>query len=593
MRRQPAPVASLGAENTGEASAYRGPAMPPANAVAVARRRRWVWALGYTALVVGAAVAVIGPSALAFSDGFIAWAVTLPDATVSPGDHLQMTYYLWLWQHALTTFDHLPWFDPFQFAASGHAGAQPFGWPLVVVSLPVSLVAGPVAAYNVLVLVAFVACAGATYGLARQLGASASGAAVAGIAFAFAPFRLVQAATHVNALLAPLLPLLLLFAERAMRGEGRAARRAAWAAVAVHLSIMASGELHLAVFATGLLAVYVAIRLPGTAPADRRRLLVPGVALLAGTAVVAALMYAFVLEPSVAAGGRSLDEAASFAPRPTDLVERDLDWPDFERYAYPGAVIALLAGAGAVTALIDRRRRLLGAGLVVLAVGTVVLALAPALDRFPALVAAYRAVPFLSFSRVPGRILVVTALALAVLAAFAIDLVRSSQWRVAAAVLAAAALLLDGPDGVFERNPAGPTALAAVAPGATVLDLPPFDPGAYSGAVYTFLLTRAPGPRVGGYSPFVRPEARAAQQRTVALAQLPVEPCRWQEVVRDFGIDHVAVHLDLYGPLRDQWPGDGPALADALAATPGFTPVAEAGQVAVFAVDPDRLPCDA
>ena len=557
------------------------------------RRRRVAWALGYAALVLAAAMVVIGPSALAFSDGFIAWPVTLPDATISPGDHLQTTYYLWLWQHALATFDHLPWFDPFQFAAGDHAGAQPFGWPLVVVSLPVSALAGPVAAYNVLVVGAFVAAAGATYALARQLGASPAAAAVAGFAFAFAPFRLAQAASHVNALLAPLLPVLLWCAERALRGTGRSQRRAAWATVAVQLSIMASGELHLAVFATGLLGAYVALRLPGTDGAHRRALLVPGLVLIAGTAAVAALVYALVLRPSVAAGGRSLEEASSFAPRPADLVERDVDWAEAERYAYPGAVIAALAAAGAVSALRSGRSRLVGAGLVVVAAGTVVLALAPALEAEPALQRAYRAIPFLSFSRVPGRILVVTALALALLAAFAIDLPRPGRRRVVAAVVAVIALLIDGPDGVFERNPAGRTALDAVAAGTTVVDLPPFDPGAYSGSVYTFLLTRSPGPRPGGYSPFVEPAARRAQERTVALAGLPVDPCRWQEAARDLRIEHVAVHVDLYGPLDGQWPGDGRALAGALAATPGFTPLADAGQVVVLAVEPDRLPCPA
>lgn len=556
-----------------------------------ARHRRVAWALGYAALVAVGVVVVVGPGALAFDDGFIAWPVTLPDATVSPGDHLQTTYYLWLWQHALATLDHLPWFDPFQFAASGHAGAQPFGWPLVLAWLPVSLLAGPVAAYNALAVGAFVACAGATYALARRLGASAPAAAVAGFAFAFAPFRLVQAATHVNALLAPLLPLLLWCAEVALRGGDRSVRRAAVGTVAVQLSIMASGELHLAVFATGLLAAYVALRLPGTSPERRRRLLVPAVALVVGTGLVAAVMYAFVLQPSVAAGGRTLDEASSFAPRPADLTRRQVDWASFERYAYPGAAIGGLAALGAAAAMRHGRRRGLAAGLVVLAAGATVAALAPALDAVAPLQAAYRAIPFLSFSRVPGRILVVTALALAVLAGFAVDLVRPGRWRLVAATLAVAALLVDAPRDVFERNPAGPTALDSLEPGTTVLDLPPFDPGSYSGSVYTFLLTRSPGPRAGGYSPFVRPAAREAQARTAPLADVPVDPCRWQEVARHLGIDHVAVHLDLYGPLDGQWPADGRALVDALASTPGFTPVSEAGQTVVLAVDPDRLVC--
>lgn len=548
------------------------------------------WPLLYAGLVLLAAVAVIGPSALAWDEGFIAWPAPY-DAGITPGDHLQTTYYLWLWQHALTSLGHLPWLDPFQFAASGHLTAQPFGWPLVLVSLPVGLVAGPVAAYNTLVLVAFVACAGTTYALARQLGASPPAAAVAGFAFAFAPFRLVQAATHFNALLAPLLPLLLLCAERALRCRGRESRRAAWATVAVQVSILASGELHLAVFATGLLAVFVALRVPGTPRDHLRGLAVPGGALVVGTGAVAALMYVLVLDPSVASGGRSLEEAATFGPRLGDLVTRSVTWTLFERYAYPGLVIAVLAAVGAVAAVRTAGRRLLGAGLAVLALASTALALAPALEGHPLVQDAYRAIPLLSFSRVPGRILIVAALALAILSAFAVDRVKPGRWRLGAAALAVVALLVDAPGGVFERNPAGATAVDVAGEGATVLALPPFDPGHYSGSVYSFLLTRAPGPRVGGYSPFVTPAAGEASAATVALADLPVDACRWRAVTRRLGIDLVAVHLDLFGDHPHQWPADGRALVAALSEASGFEEVADEGDVVVLEVDPDRMAC--
>ena len=553
--------------------------------------RRAGWGLLYAGLVLVAAVVVIGPSALAWDDAFMAWPVTFP-ASIAPGDHLQMAYYLWLWEHALTTLDHLPWSDPFQFAAGGHASAQPFGWPLVIVSLPVGLLAGPVAAYNALVLVAFVAGAGATYALARRLGTSRAAAAVAGFAFAFAPFRLVQATAHVNALLAPLLPLLVYCAERALRDDDdRSARRAAWATVAVQVSVMASGELHLAVFASALLAFYVALRAPGAPPGRRRRLAVPGVVLVAATAAVAGLMYAFVLQPSVAGGGRTLEEAATFAPRLGDIVSRQVTWLQFERYAYPGLVIAGLAGAGAIAAWRTGGRRLLGAGLVALAVVPLGLALAPGLVGHPLVQDAYRAIPMLSFSRVPGRILIVTALALAVLAAFAVDLVRRRHLRWALAAVAVIALVADAPRGLFDRNPAAQTTVSLAPPGSTILDLPPFDPGDYAGSVYTFEITRAPGPRSGGYSPFVTPDARRAQATTVPLAELPVDACRWRGVVDDLGIDHVAVHLDLYGDPPERWPADGDALAAALDRTPGFTEVARGGDVVLFAVDPAGLEC--
>jgi hypothetical protein len=197
----------------------------------------------------------------------------------------------------------------------------------------------------------------------------------------------------------------------------------------------------------------------------------------------------------------------------------------------------------------------------------------------------------LSFSRVPGRILIVTALALAVLAALAVDLIGRDKLRWALATVAMVAIVADAPDGLFDRNPAGLTAASQAPPGSTILDLPPFDPGDYAGSVYTFELTRSPGPRPGGYSPFVTPGARRAQATTVALTELPVDPCRWRAVVDDLGIDHVAVHLDLYGEGPERWPADGEALAAALDATPGFTEVAREGEVVLFAVDAETLDC--
>ena len=60
----------------------------------------------------------------------------------------------------------------------------------------IARVAGPVAAYNWLVLLTFPLAAAATYLLARHLELSAAGAALAALAFAFSPFHLSHAAYH-------------------------------------------------------------------------------------------------------------------------------------------------------------------------------------------------------------------------------------------------------------------------------------------------------------------------------------------------------------------------------------------------------------
>ncbi|HEV7888723.1 MAG TPA: hypothetical protein VGO92_14290 [Acidimicrobiales bacterium] len=547
-----------------------------------------LWWAAYGLGVLGAAVVVIGPSHVAFDGAFMAWRPPLPSAATSPGDHLQTSYFLWLWEDGLR-HGRLPWRDVYQFAATGHGVHQPFGWPLALLAVPVSLVAGPVAAYNTLVLAAFVLAAAATAGLVRALGLSRSAAAVAGVAFAFAPYRLVQATSHVNALLAFLLPLLLLCIEKALQG-GRRQQLWGWGAAAAMASIAGSGEGHLAVFAAGLAAVYLLGRWRAVR-GQARRLAGPAAAFVIGAAGAGLALQHFVLGPSAAAGGRSVEEASEAAPRLANLASRThpYAWPLFERYAYPGLVIAALALAGLV--LWARRRPALVATLAALIAGALVLAVGPSLEDHPGFQRAYRVIPFLAYSRVPGRILIVSALALAVAAALAVEQVRRAGLRAALALAAAGAMLVDAPSGLFAANPVARHALPGVERGDRVLDLPAFDPGHFTGAVYAFDLIDAPGPRVGGYSPFVTPAAGQAQAVTAPLSSPPVDPCRWKEAAQRFAIERVAVHRSLYGPGRLQWAADPEVLIAELAATPGFTRAGAKGDVVVFSVDPARIPC--
>ena len=71
-------------------------------------------------------------------------------------------------------------------------------------------VMGPVAAYNLLVLLSFPLSAAAAYLLGRHLALSPAGAALAALAFAFSPFHLAHAAYHVHIAQTQWLPLYLL-----------------------------------------------------------------------------------------------------------------------------------------------------------------------------------------------------------------------------------------------------------------------------------------------------------------------------------------------------------------------------------------------
>lgn len=96
---------------------------------------------------------------------------------------------------------------------------QQFGRPIAlgIYSQPVTdvtgallaRVAGPVAAYNWLVLLSFPLSAAAAYLLARHLALSPAGAAVAALAYAFSPFHLAHAAYHIHIAQTEWLPLYL------------------------------------------------------------------------------------------------------------------------------------------------------------------------------------------------------------------------------------------------------------------------------------------------------------------------------------------------------------------------------------------------
>lgn len=549
---------------------------------------RLSWPFIYSALVLAGALWVITPEAIGWSEGFIA-SPQLFDSPIHPGDHLQMSYYLWLWSHSITTFSHLPWADVFQFAATGHVTSQPFGWPLVLIFVPIDLVMGPIVGYNALVWLAFLGSAWATYALVRELGCSRAAGAVAGFAFAFAPFRLVQATGHVNALLAPLLPLMLLFIERSVSRPSRQAVRSGWLAALTYVSILGSGEGHLVVYATVLLPGYLILRVPKLSRERVGELLPPAVGLLLGAGMVAYLEYRYILQPSMAAGGRTLEEAAHYAPRIQNLLPSG----PTERYAYLGFPILLSATIGVLSAFRDGlEHRLLKLGLAFGCLGALALALGPGLVNHPDLQRLSRALPLLGHIRVPGRIIIVVALAVAVLAAFGVNTLRRRP-VVAAAVAAVLMvwIVIDAPDHVFSYAPAAYNPMDQIPEGASVLDLPPFQPGHSTGSIYTFLITRSPGSRVGGYSPFVTPAAQEAQASTHTLATTPFEPCKWREIVEAMGVEYVLVHLDLYGPHRLQWDADGERLVEELNQVDAFELQSSERRIMVYRVRPEDLDC--
>ena len=108
--------------------------------------------------------------------------------------------------------------------------------------------------------VTFAACLFAYLWL-RELDLPLAAAALGGLAFGIAPYRVVQSGGHLLGWIAVLVPLALWAFERSRRAESPRGAHA-WGALsaAALVSIPLSGQLHLALGALPLVAVYAAVR---------------------------------------------------------------------------------------------------------------------------------------------------------------------------------------------------------------------------------------------------------------------------------------------------------------------------------------------
>ncbi len=538
---------------------------------------------------------IVGPHNFAWSHGFMlggSGPVNVNGHPLALGDHVQVTYYLWLWWDGIV-HGHLPFVDPYQFVLTGHRTVIVLGWPLVLLFVPVTAIAGPVAAFNATVVVGFFASAVCAYLLARALGISRAGGLVAALAYAFAPWRLVQSG-HIGTYLGFLPPLILYLAERALRSE-RDNRRWAWGCAAAYVSLAASGDLHTTLYTTPLLVTFVIVRAIGVPRERLRSLLLPAVVLVAGSAFVLGAQYEFLLaHESHNPNAVNINLAPGYAPRISGLFHPR---HGSEQYDYPGAVIALLAVLGAIGAFITKRTRALSVWLVAVIGIAYVVAFAPA---FAPAFKLMKALPLTGFIRVPGRDLVVAVLALALLAGFGISVLerRWSAWFVLPIALVLLVADVNLASGSFTYTSAGDNVLAAVPKNAAVMDLPPFPPWHHGGSRYMLDLTRHPGARASGYNVLVPDDVWNAQQQTWTLATVPVDACAWKRLATHMGFRYTAVHADLFGP-PPYWPiaemashpVTSAALVKALDGTPGFHLVSSVDDTTVYHIVPAELHC--
>jgi hypothetical protein len=426
----------------------------------------------------------------------------------APGDHLQTSYHLWLFGDQIEN-GRYPWRDPYSFRPEAKQTVNPAVWPYGVVFWPLYRVFGLVLAWNLFVLFTFVAAGLVALAWLRELGLPRGPALVGGLVFEIAPYRAVQSAGHLLGPISLLLPLSLFALERGRRGNPLWLLLSAGAIASIPLS----GPVHLAIGAVPFYAAYALVRLP--AATRRRALYLGGAALGVALSVGAGILIdRVVVQGSLSAHGRSLSSVSAYSASWLDFITRH-ERHGSESFVFVGWVTPLAALLGLY--VLARTGRAWLAGL--LGVGAVIPMLLALGTNTPLYRPVHAIVPGLQYPRVPERLMPIACLAIAALAAFALELlsdgrVLGSGWgqtpvmaRTAALVAAVAVVVVaadlhfgalkasaaDSGNKAYEALEAGPRS-------ARLLELPVFLPDVDKGSVYLYYDIGAKRERPGGYS---------------------------------------------------------------------------------------------
>jgi hypothetical protein len=288
--------------------------------------------------------------------------------------------------------------------------------------------------YNLLFLGAYALAFLGTYLLGRELGLAWPGAIAAGVAFAYAPWKLAQNG-HLHVLSSGGIPLALFLLVRGYRRGSPGLVLAGWLVAAWQMTLGFTLGLQLA-YLLGVLAIVALVAVA------RRPALRPGRRVAAATAIgavafvlVSALMarpYLRVIDAHPEAG-RAPAYVESFSPQPRSFLaapEQSWLWGDLtsriraplsswdEMSLFPGLAIAVLALVGALGHVLPRRLRI---GLAIGVVACAALSLGVRDVSGPAkYLTPYRLLfdfaPGWDGVRTPGRINTLTSLGLALLA---------------------------------------------------------------------------------------------------------------------------------------------------------------------------------
>jgi hypothetical protein len=176
----------------------------------------------------------------------------------SEGDNLYYVRHFWWVKHALVDLNRSIFFDPLSYYPVGYAISRGELTPInTVLGLPITLLAGPVAAYNAAVISSFLLTGFAAYAWAYRLSGSRAAAILAAVIAEMAPYRLVHSAGHLPLMSTDGFVLALWSFE-----EYLASRSRRWAIMlGVSLAVIALSSWYYAYSAALMMPIYAGLRM--------------------------------------------------------------------------------------------------------------------------------------------------------------------------------------------------------------------------------------------------------------------------------------------------------------------------------------------
>lgn len=343
-----------------------------------------------------------------------------------------------------------------------------------------------------------------------------------------------------------------------------------------------------------------------TLPAGWWRPVLPLALGLAGGAAFMIHIKRSIFAASIAHQGRGLDEVRLFSPHLGDLF--DPANVHMERLVFSGWGLLLLALIG-LALLLARPRQLPGAAQASLWAGLgllfSLLALGPSLPALPLYEALYRWLPYFNFPRVPGRMILMAALMLALLAGWAwralLARLPGRPWPMIAGLTLAALLAGDlwppTPVGISLLPPPGPLEAAIrqeLPPGAPasqrLLGLPIWPGDSHQSSIYELTIARTGATMVNGYSPVVPLTYLEQVYQPLYPLDLGLIDAPALAMLRRLNVPLVTFHDDdlVYPAKVSPFP---PALArQRLLASGALEPVTQSGNVFLFRLKPGARP---